>query len=438
MQAPVIQAQCSPWIFHCILNAQRITGMNWIRTVAALSLFVWLLSLAAAQSPRSIQAICDAARPAEHTAMQFQAPDDVLADDIDYRAILCTTAGAVYVDLFESLTPVTVNNFVFLAKEGYYDSTTFHRVIPDFMAQAGDPTATGRGGPGYQFGDEPVGFLTFDRPGLLAMANAGPGTNGSQFFITTAATPHLNHRHTIFGDVLLGQENVLAIRERDPQTAAEPGETLQTVVIVTDPAAVDNTGIVELEPATQADVITAFAAFTDSLPPELLLHPEDSGLSTTEEILKALPADLQEDFAAFADAYGHQYRYSTRILNSECNPEMFFSSIGYQVDVFEGREAAAAAWRDNFTKDLIMSQGFSQPVEYEYWNMDKTFLQEATTCADEQGFHLLLLYTRGRYLVTIDSLVDTGVLEQALGNLLSNLANQIEIAFASVYASEIR
>ena len=125
--------------------------------------------------------------------MRFQEAETVLEPDVDYRAIFCTTAGTVYVDLYESLTPMTVNNFVFLAQQGYYDNTTFHRVIPDFMVQGGDPTATGSGGPGYQFGDEPVGFLTFDRPGLLAMANAGPGTNGSQFFITTVpdATPQL-------------------------------------------------------------------------------------------------------------------------------------------------------------------------------------------------------------------------------------------------------
>ena len=428
MQAVVIQAQCASWIFPLHLERAKDNGMNWIRTALALSLFVWLLSFAAAQSPRSLSDICAAAQPAERAAMQFQVPQETLADGIDYRAILCTSAGAIYVDLFETLTPVTVNNFVFLAKAGYYDSTTFHRVIPDFMAQAGDPTATGRGGPGYQFEDEPVSFLTFDRPGLLAMANAGPGTNGSQFFITTAATPHLNYRHTIFGDVLLGQENVQAIRERDPQTASEPGEALQTIVIVTDPSAVDNADIVELEAATQEDVIAAFAGLRG-----------DAKLSTTEDILKALPADLQNDFAAFAETYGHQYRYGTQILNAECDSEMFFSSLGYQVDVFESREAAAAAWRDNLMKDLIKSQGFSQPIEEEYWNMDKPFLQAAPTCADEVGFHLLSLYTRGRYLVAIQTLVSGEILAQiSADDLLYNLANQIEIAFASVYASEIR
>ena len=329
--------------------------------------------------------------------------------------------GPIYVDLYENLTPLTVNNFVFLAQQGYYDSTTFHRVIPDFMAQAGDPTASGRGGPGYQFPDEPIGFLIFDRPGLLAMANAGPGTNGSQFFITAAA-PHLNYRHTIFGDVLLGQENARAIRQRDPQTAAEPGETLQTILIITDPAAVDNTGIVELETATQEEVIAAFVSLRG-----------DAKLSTTEEIHSALPADLQEDFAAFADAYGHQYRYGAQILNSECSSEMFFSSLGYQLDVFASREAAAKALNDGFMFSLISSQGF-KPVEE-----GAAFLQEAPTCAGEDGFHIMSLYTRGRYLVTIQTLVSSEILAQiSADDLLYNLAGQIERAFTDVYASEIR
>ena len=143
--------------------------------------------------------------------------------------------------LYDEFTDITVNNFVFLAQQGYYDSTTFHRVIPDFMAQGGDPTGTGRGGPGYRFADETAGHLTFDRP-LLAMANAGPGTNGSQFFITTAPTPHLNGKHTIFGDVLIGQDVVEAIRERDPQTALNRARRCNTVLIITDPAQVDDTG----------------------------------------------------------------------------------------------------------------------------------------------------------------------------------------------------
>jgi len=131
-------------------------------------------------------------------------------------ATIYTNAGPIRVELFSNHAPKTVRNFIGLA-EGtqeyrdpttgapgsgpYYDGTIFHRVISGFMIQGGDPTGTGRGGPGYQFGDEFHSELRFDRPYLLAMANAGPGTNGSQFFITVGPTPHLNMRHTIFGEV---------------------------------------------------------------------------------------------------------------------------------------------------------------------------------------------------------------------------------------------
>ena len=131
-------------------------------------------------------------------------------------AILHTNRGDISIDLFGNHAPQTVDNFVGLAKgtkdysernasggeEGpFYDGAIFHRVIDGFMIQGGDPTGTGRGGPGYRFGDEFHPALQFDRPYLLAMANAGPGTNGSQFFITVAPTPHLNNHHTIFGEV---------------------------------------------------------------------------------------------------------------------------------------------------------------------------------------------------------------------------------------------
>ena len=121
--------------------------------------------------------------------------------------------------------PSTASSF--FREQGYYNNTTFHRVIQDFMAQGGDPTATGTGGPGYSFDDEFVGFLNFDRPGWLAMANSGANTNGSQFFITTVPYPSLNYNYTIFGEVLEGQENVANIRLRDPDTATEPGTNAQ-------------------------------------------------------------------------------------------------------------------------------------------------------------------------------------------------------------------
>ena len=118
------------------------------------------------------------------------------------KAIIKTNNGAINLNLFSEAAPVTVLNFVNLANRGYYNDTIFHRVIEDFMAQGGDPTGTGMGGPGYSFGDEVYNGYLFDKPGYLAMANAGPNTNGSQFFITTVITEWLNNNHTIFGEVV--------------------------------------------------------------------------------------------------------------------------------------------------------------------------------------------------------------------------------------------
>ncbi|HAJ05007.1 MAG TPA: peptidylprolyl isomerase, partial [Chloroflexi bacterium] len=140
-----------------------------------------------------------------------------------YTAVIETELGNITLRLFSSESPVTVNNFVFLAKQGYYDGVTFHRVIHNFMVQGGDPTGSGSGGPGYMFEDEVNNGLTFDKPGLLAMANAGPNTNGSQFFITHVPTPHLNNNHTIFGEVIEGMETVFAIPERNPQNSQDDG-----------------------------------------------------------------------------------------------------------------------------------------------------------------------------------------------------------------------
>lgn len=183
--------------------------------------------------------ICEAATPnGTPQTRQFDQAEQVLEEDADYQAIFCTSVGAVHIDLFEEETPTTVNNLVFLAQEGFYNNTIFHRVIEDFMAQAGDPTGTGRGGPGYRFEDEIREDLRFDEPYLLAMANAGPGTNGSQFFITFEPTPWLDGAHTIFGEVISGQEVVDSIEIRDPRMANAPATTLETVVIITDPAQV--------------------------------------------------------------------------------------------------------------------------------------------------------------------------------------------------------
>jgi cyclophilin family peptidyl-prolyl cis-trans isomerase len=148
-----------------------------------------------------------------------------------YTATFKTEKGDFVVELFADKAPRTVNNFVFLAREKFYDGVTFHRVIRDFMAQGGDPTGTGTGGPGYKFADEFHPILKHDGPGILSMANAGPNTNGSQFFITHRATPHLDNRHSVFGKVIQGMDVVWAIPERDPGRATQPGAQILTIEI---------------------------------------------------------------------------------------------------------------------------------------------------------------------------------------------------------------
>jgi cyclophilin family peptidyl-prolyl cis-trans isomerase len=149
-----------------------------------------------------------------------------------YRATIVTEKGNIVVALYADRAPNTVNNFVFLAREGFYDNTTFHRVIPGFMAQAGDPTGTGSGGPGYAFADEFDPSLRHDGPGVLSMANAGANTNGSQFFITYEATPWLDDKHSVFGQVVEGMDVLDSLNPRDPQQNPDyPGDTILTIVI---------------------------------------------------------------------------------------------------------------------------------------------------------------------------------------------------------------
>jgi cyclophilin family peptidyl-prolyl cis-trans isomerase len=165
-------------------------------------------------------------------AKQYSAPPPMLIDPKKkYTATFKTEKGDFVVELFADKAPKTVNNFVFLARDHFYDGVTFHRVIKGFMAQGGDPTGSGMGGPGYKFADEFHKDLRHSGSGILSMANAGANTNGSQFFITHGATPHLDNRHTVFGKVTRGMEVVLAIPERDPGRAREPGTKINTIEI---------------------------------------------------------------------------------------------------------------------------------------------------------------------------------------------------------------
>ncbi len=165
-------------------------------------------------------------------AKQWSTPPAMQIDPKkNYKANMETDKGTMIIELFADKTPNTVNNFVFLSREGYYDGVIFHRVIDNFMVQGGDPTGTGMGGPGYKFGDEFDTSLKHDKQGVLSMANAGPGTNGSQFFITHVPTPWLDGKHSVFGQVVEGLDVLMSIPARDPNNRNAPAVKITRVTI---------------------------------------------------------------------------------------------------------------------------------------------------------------------------------------------------------------
>jgi cyclophilin family peptidyl-prolyl cis-trans isomerase/protein-disulfide isomerase len=160
-------------------------------------------------------------------------PPMQLEPGVSYTATLHTEKGDIVIELLPDVAPMAVNSFIFLAEHNWFDNVTFHRVLPGFVAQAGDPTGSGYGGPGYTFAIEPDASVSFDRAGLLAMANSGPTSNGSQFFITLGPAPHLNGQFTIFGEVIQGMDVVESLTPRDPsqQAGLPPGDLILDVTI---------------------------------------------------------------------------------------------------------------------------------------------------------------------------------------------------------------
>ena len=391
----------------------------------ALVALLFTVGLTAAQDASGTpEAICEAASTEEPETREFAGAEDVLQAGVDYQAIFCTEAGPVYVDLFENYAPETVNNFVFLAENDYYNNTTFHRVLQDFMAQGGDPTGTGAGGPGYQFRDEFLIFMTFDRPGLLAMANGNrpdqgiTGTNGSQFFLTTSVPDYLNYRHTIFGEVLSGQANVENLQLRDPQQQPDfEGDALNTVVIITDPAAVEG---VEAEPQTPRDAATISETMdevTGILPPDLVMSEDNTGTLETTQVVDSAPEAVQDEYADFLDEYGHQYRVQRSIDNATCSQEFFFANLSYTVDAFSDEDASRAALNDGFLTTLKEAQGFSGGELSEIWRVP-VFTQEGTYCDDTPATVVQAVFWRGPYLVTVGTIVVPDVLEQAPADVI--------------------
>jgi protein-export membrane protein SecD len=261
-------------------------------------------TVAAADSPPMPE------NPADRNGMYSEPPEMTIDVSKEYLAVIETEKGDIVVELFDDKAPNTVNNFVFLAQQGFYDNTTFHRVIPDFMAQAGDPTGTGTGGPGYRFADEFDPELRHSGPGILSMANSGPDTNGSQFFITYEATPWLDDAHSVFGQIVEGMDVLRSLTPRDPAEATTPGDLLEKITITVSDAGTNSTAGIT---STAESVITPTQPTPTPSPPpsggsivyDTILTGADIknvGLDRTQQGEYIIPFELNPDAAqAFAD-----------------------------------------------------------------------------------------------------------------------------------------
>lgn len=194
--------------------------------------FAWLILSGRAERTALLNQTATALGPTAH-AMQWSSPPEMTIDvNKRYTAtIVLAKGGEIVLELYPDQAPLTVNNFVFLARQGFYDGTTFHRVIPDFVAQGGDPTGTGAGTPGYFIPNED-NELTFAEPGMLAMANSGRDRNGCQFFITYTPQERLNGSYTIFGKIIEGMDVLLSLTPRDPDASpTQAGDVIETILI---------------------------------------------------------------------------------------------------------------------------------------------------------------------------------------------------------------
>jgi peptidylprolyl isomerase len=381
------------------------------------------------------QEICAAAATPDPAGRSFSQAEQVTQPDLDYRAIFCTDAGPVYIDLLETETPITVNNFVFLAINHYFNNTTFHRVIARFMAQGGDPTGTGTGDPGYRFQDEFVKGLQFDRPGLLAMANSGPGTNGSQFFITTVPTPHLNNLHTIFGRVLRGQANVENIKLRDPASATEPGTILKTVVIIADPDLVETGATVVV---TKADMVAAFDRLNELVASSPLEHSKV--VLDTDQVIQSAPEAAREALGSALKQHHHQYRIASALNNPSCQLQNFpLMSAQYTLDAFESADDVSAALSDAALLELPLQNGYTEKQDSE--NLTYPIFKTQVTACDQPALRAMTYLQRGAFIATVEATISAesngaAALDQVLNDAV---ALQIyESLFTDVLYQDIR
>ncbi len=425
--------------------------LNVFTAVVVIALPVSVASAAATAPQQSAQAqegartpaeICDEATAdiAAPEATEFTAAEDVLEDGVDYSAILCTAQGPIYVDLFEDAAPKTINNFVFLAQQGFYNNTTFHRVIPGFMAQAGDPTGTGAGGPGYTFEDETDTGLTFDSYGILAMANAGADTNGSQFFITYGPTDWLNGAHTIFGTVIEGMNAAELLTPRDPnQSPSYEGDALQTVVIVDDPASVSVT-------PDSAPSVEHFQTLLDGavtgMEEVLPVVPEATGpldLDATASLWAGEGGDAAVEAArADLEARGLVGTASVGFHMEECvaDPQSLpIWYLSYQVADFGSPDAAQAVagdetWASQWTDlGVFETSGATTSIE------GRLFTRPSDICGTGTFYRAEI--PQGRYMAVVEIALDDSVIgaetSPTATEFIESVAGELTNSFLGVF-----
>ncbi len=370
---------------------------------------------ALAQDGQTPEEICEAATQelAEPESREFEQAEDVLEGGVDYWAVLCTAQGPITIDLLEEVAPLAVNSFVFLAREGYFNNTSFHRVLPGFMAQGGDPTATGTGGPGYQFADETDNDLIFDRPGIVAMANAGADTNGSQFFITYTATPWLDGGHTIFGRVYAGQGAAELLTPRNPeQMPAYEGDALQTVVIFESADAIN----VEADAAPTLDHWQTLLRrlIADLIGAPFVQDAEQSGTRTLDERVADWGEEGGEALAAFMADYlaTNDFMGSAAVdlAIDECPAtpeELPFWELRFEVNDYGNAENASAVSADAARADeLVESGAYASSVEGTMYG-GRLFREpvEGHECGDQAGRYRFEM-PNGRYLLVVEAVLD--------------------------------
>ncbi len=352
--------------------------------------------------------------PAARNGMYNSPPAMVIDPTKSYYATFKTSKGDIQVQLFADKVPNTVNNFVFLAREGFYDNTMFHRVIADFMAQGGDPTGTGMGGPGYQFADEFVADLKHDGPGVLSMANAGANTNGSQFFITFVATPWLDGAHTVFGKVTGGLEVLLSISLRDPQAATEPGDIIKTIEITEGEA-----------PTSQAPS------------PGLAVVVEPTALVQTYSDVSGEPYNDGETKAAYPGP-SSGVRWLPTLGPSDAPVTVIeFSEIGCGHCQNFNQTELAGVLKDYVATGKVRYVSYYMTWNRPDWSASKEYL-EAAMCAAEQGQYFAFEHAvfKNGAADLVKSATEIGLDLASFGACRDDDRYRTAVDDAAVYASE--